>query len=310
MFDESGKVRFQNDDHVRDEMRVRTNVGLRYHINDKAIVTLNGNFMYSDNFLFNFWGNAITGMYHSYKQTQSHFRDLMYFIDPHFKYDDKFGGTHQFSNRLLYSDNEAVEPIGQDAFSRSLYNSYHYSKTFSQVGDLKLKAGISNTYTLSFGQVFSGDLNNVNTDTIRSVSHTGDNFAIFARLEKSFLKEKNLSLEFGMRWEFCFVDDWKENRPIFQGGINYEITQSKTFFRASVGQGYRAATIGEKFITTKVGNYGFYPNPQLKSESSVNSELAVRQLYRAGIFEGFVDVAGFYQTYNNYIEFFLGPWNT
>ncbi|MDR0618482.1 MAG: TonB-dependent receptor [Bacteroidales bacterium] len=308
--DENGKVRFPNDDNVREEMRVRTNVGLRYHINDKAIITLNGNVMYSDNFLFNFWGNAITGMYHSYSQTHSHFRDLMYFIDPHFKYDDKFGGTHQFSNRLLYSDNRAIEPIGQDAFSRSLYNSYHYSKTFEKAGDLKLKAGLSNTYTLSFGQVFSGSLSNVNSDTIRSINHTGDNFAVFARLEKSFLKDKNLSVEFGARWEFCFVDDWHENRPIFQGGINYEIKQSKTFFRVSIGEGYRAATIGEKFITTKVGSYGFYPNPKLKSETSINSELAVRQLYKVGIFEGYVDVAGFYQTYNNYIEFFLGPWNT
>jgi iron complex outermembrane receptor protein len=231
----------------------------------------------------------------------------MYFIDPHFKYEDRFGGTHQFNNRLLYSDNKAIEPIGQDAFSRSLYNSYHYSKTFKKADDLQLKAGVSNNYTLSFGQVFSGNLDNLATHG--TGMHTGDNFAIFTKLEKSFLIEKNLSLEFGARWEFCFVDDWKENRPIFQGGINYEITQSKTFFRVSVGQGYRAATIGEKYITTRVGNYGFYPNHHLKSETSVNSELAVRQLYKAGIFEGYVDVAGFYQTYNNYIEFFLGPWN-
>ncbi|MDR1974679.1 MAG: TonB-dependent receptor [Bacteroidales bacterium] len=305
--DDNNKARFPNDDLVREEMRVRTNVGLRYHISDRAIVTLNGNVMYSDNYLFNFWGNSITGMYHSYKSTQSHFKDLMYFIDPHFKYTDTFGGVHQFSNRLLYSDNRAVEPIGQDAFSRSVYNSYHYSKTFAKAGGLHLKAGISNNYTLSFGQVFSGNLDNL--ETHGSGMHTGNNFALFTKLEKSFFKNKNLLLEFGARWEFCAVDDWSENRPIFQGGINYEIPVSHTYFRVSVGQGYRAATIGEKFITTKVGDYGFYPNPELKSETSVNSELAVRQMYKAGIFEGYVDVAGFYQTYNNYIEFFLGPWN-
>jgi iron complex outermembrane receptor protein len=305
---ETNKPRFQNNDLVREEMRVRTNVGLRYHFNEKATLTLNGNFMYSDNYLFNFWGNGISGMYHSFSSTQSHFKDLMYFIDPHFKYTDKFGGVHQFSNRILYSDNRAIEPIGQDAFSRSLYNSYLYSKNFAKAGDLQLKAGISNTYVLSFGQVFSGKLENLEDHA--SGMHTGNNFALFTKLEKAFLKEKNLSLEFGARWEFCAVDDWNENRPIFQGGVNYEITQSKTYFRASVGQGYRAATIGEKFITTKVGNYGFYPNPDLKSETSVNMELAARQLYKAGIFEGYVDVAGFHQIYNNYIEFFLGPWNT
>ena len=75
------------------------------------------------------------------------------------------------------------------------------------------------------------------------------------------------------------------------------------------GQGYRAATIGEKFITTRVGMYGFYPNPDLESEHSLNFELGMRQLFKSGIASGYFDVAGFHQLYWNYIEFFMGPWN-
>ncbi|MDE7104132.1 MAG: TonB-dependent receptor, partial [Bacteroidales bacterium] len=100
-----------------------------------------------------------------------------------------------------------------------------------------------------------------------------------------------------------------ENSPVFQLGLNYELKKSHTFFRGSIGQGYRAATIGEKFIITKVGMFGFYPNPDLKSERSLNMELGIRQMFRIGAIQGFLDVAGFHQIYNNYIEFFFGPWN-
>ncbi|MDE6113310.1 MAG: TonB-dependent receptor, partial [Bacteroidales bacterium] len=60
---------------------------------------------------------------------------------------------------------------------------------------------------------------------------------------------------------------------------------------------------------TKVGMFGFYPNPDLKSERSLNMELGIRQMFRIGAIQGFLDVAGFHQIYNNYIEFFFGPWN-
>ncbi|MDE6514513.1 MAG: TonB-dependent receptor, partial [Bacteroidales bacterium] len=138
--------------------------------------------------------------------------------------------------------------------------------------------------------------------------HTGDNFALFALLSKKFFDE-SLGIEFGGRWELCMVDEWMENSPVFQLGLNYELKKSHTFFRGSIGQGYRAATIGEKFIITKVGMFGFYPNPDLKSERSLNMELGIRQMFRIGAIQGFLDVAGFHQIYNNYIEFFFGPWN-
>ena len=140
-------------------------------------------------------------------------------------------------------------------------------------------------------------------------SHQADNLSVFAKIDKPFLKEENLKLEFGARLEACFVDDWSEASPVFQLGLNYELPKTGSIFRFSAGQGYRAATIGEKFITTRVGMYGFYPNPDLESEHSLNFELGMRQLFKSGIASGYFDVAGFHQLYWNYIEFFMGPWN-
>ena len=292
---------------VRQEMRVRANTGMQYRINEQWTVALNGNFMYSDNEMYNFWYNADEGIYYSYPGSLTHFKDYIFFIDPHVKYVHPNGGTHTFDSRVFYSDNHAIDMpadvLGQDAFSRSVYNAYQYKKTFKKAGDLSLATGATNQFTYSFGEVFSGSLENFGEG-----HHTGDNFALFALLSKKFFDE-SLGIELGGRWELCMVDEWMENSPVFQLGLNYELKKSHTFFRGSIGQGYRAATIGEKFIITKVGQFGFYPNPDLKSERSLNMELGIRQMFRIGAIQGFLDVAGFHQIYNNYIEFFFGPWN-
>lgn len=292
---------------VRQEMRVRANTGMQYRINEQWTVALNGNFMYSDNEMYNFWYNADEGIYYSYPGSLTHFKDYIFFIDPHVKYVHPNGGIHTFDSRVFYSDNYAIDMpadvLGQDAFSRSVYNAYQYKKTFKKAGDLSLATGATNQFTYSFGEVFSGSLENFGEG-----HHTGDNFALFALLSKKFFDE-SLGIELGGRWELCMVDEWMENSPVFQLGLNYELKKSHTFFRGSIGQGYRAATIGEKFIITKVGMFGFYPNPDLKSERSLNMELGIRQMFRIGAIQGFLDVAGFHQIYNNYIEFFFGPWN-
>lgn len=298
----------KKNERIRQERRLRANFGTQYRVNEHWTLSLNGNFMYSDNQMYNFWYNANEGIYYSYPGSLTHFTDYIFFVDPHIKYVHPNGGVHSLDARFFFSNNFssdiAVGSLGQDAFSRSLYTAYQYKKTFKKAANLQLSTGITNQYTYSFGEVFSGSLANFGEG-----HHTGDNMAMYALLSKKFLKEENLGIELGARGEFCYVDRPIEAAPVFQLGVNYEIKKSHTNFRASVGQGYRAATIGEKFIITKVGMFGFYPNPDLKSEKSINTELGIRQEFRAGAVQGFLDVAGFHQQYDNYIEFFFGPWN-
>lgn len=295
------------------EKRVRASMGNRFHINDQWTLALNANVLYSDNRMYNFWANAFDGKYRPFGNTESgqwattlsHFKDVVILADPHLKYVSPKGGVHEWDNRYMFSNNNVINISGQDAQSHSAYSTYRYRKTFEKAADLALTAGAANQYTYSVGEVFSG-----NVSQMGSVgSHTADNLAVFAKLEKPFLKDKSLRLELGGRLENCFVDDWHEMSPVFQAGLNYS-TPFGTIFRLSAGQGYRAATIGEKFITTRVGMYGFYPNPELKSEKSINAEIGVRQYLKTDVVLGYIDVSGFYQRYENYIEFFMGPWNT
>ncbi|MDR1878700.1 MAG: TonB-dependent receptor, partial [Bacteroidales bacterium] len=116
--------------------------------------------------------------------------------------------------------------------------------------------------------------------------------------------------EFGHLLQDSAARNYVDAKPVFRLGLNYEIVRTFTSLRASFGQGYRFPTIGERYITTKVGNYGFYPNPDLKAETSWNVEVGVQQMFRLLGIEGMIDVAGYYQRYNNYVEFFLGPWLT
>lgn len=296
------------------EKRVRASMGNRFHLSEQWTISLNANVLYSDNRMYNFWANAFDGKYRAFGNTESgkwattlsHFKDVVVLVDPHLKYVSPKGGVHEWDNRYMFSNNNVINITGQDAQSQSAYTTYRYRKTFKKAGDLSIATGAANQYTYSVGEVFSGNI----LDMGSTGSHTADNLAVFLKLEKPFLKEKNLRLEIGGRLENCFVDTWHEMSPVFQLGLNYAITQSGTILRLSVGQGYRAATIGEKFITTRVGMYGFYPNPDLQSEKSINAEFGLRQYLKGDVVTGYIDVAGFHQIYWNYIEFFMGPWNT
>jgi iron complex outermembrane receptor protein len=215
----------------------------------------------------------------------------------------------------MYSDNWATN--NQDGKSEMYYLEYQYANRIKKLGDLQLFAGAVGQLARSQGNIFSGG----DTNSILHPKYS-TNIAAYLQLEKKLLKKKNLTILGGVRYEMCQIfekgsslpdslnTNYEENKPVFRVGINYQITKSFTAFRASFGQGYRFPTIGERYITTKVGNYGFYPNPNLKSETSWNVELGIQQLFKFYVFEGMFDIAGYYQRYNNYVEFFLGPWTT
>ena len=97
-------------------------------------------------------------------------------------------------------------------------------------------------------------------------------------------------------------------KPIFRAGSSLKIYQ-ETYLRASYGQGYRFPTITERFIRTGVGNFGVFPNPNLLPESSWNAEVGIKQGLKFGGLYGYIDVAGFWQEYQNTIEYMFGIWN-
>ncbi len=285
------------------EKRGRLNFATRYRFAKvKGLsVSVNGNFMYSDNAQSFFWYDADTNRYRTYKGSLSKFRDFTFYIDPSVKYVGRKGFIHSFRNRVIFSNNEELAN-DQGSKSRSVFNEYQFNKNIERIG-MKIVAGVMNNYVISDSRVFNGDKSSTDFKKM-----TSDNFAIYSQIEQKFLKKRNLIVEAGFRWEFYTLGDESENKPIFRTGLNYQFDKSKTSLRASFGQGYRYPSIGEKFIALSVGRYGFYPNPDLVSEKSWNLEFGIMQPFAFFDFRGMLDVAFFNQRYDNYIEFAMGTW--
>ncbi len=287
------------------ETRGRINFGTRYRFNKvKGLVaSLNGNFMYSENAQSFFWYDSDTNMYRTYEGSLSNFKDAMFYVDPCISYIAPDGSHHALRNRITYSSNQEATGA-QDASSILVFDEYQFTKSFKRIG-LSIIAGAMNMYAQSYGRVFNGD-----NESMLPARMSSDNFAAYVQLEEKFLKKKNLTLVVGGRWECYVLSNDFEQKPIFRAGINYQIVKSQTAFRASWGQGYRYPSIGEKFISISIGNYGFYPNPELVSETSWNLECGVAQPFKFGEWQGIIDIAAYYQKYNNYIEFAMGTWGT
>lgn len=300
------------------EMRARLNFATRYRFKkvNGLSVSLNGNFMYTQNAQSFFWNDGFDNKYRSYKGSLSYFKDFTFYVDPTVKYISPRGFVHSFNNRVIFSDNAEVSGA-QSARSVLVYDEYQLNKGFKKVGgnekvDMSIVAGVINQYTNSNGAVFNGI-----KGSNKPASISSDNISVYGQWEGKFLNKKNLTLQFGARWEFykmygSAIDAQKwENKPVFRGGINYQIPKSKTSFRASIGQGFRFPTIGEKYIAISVGQYGFYPNTQLKSESSWNAEIGIMQPFMIGSsFRGMFDIAGYNQEFKDFIEFSCGLWGT
>ncbi len=265
---------------------------------------INGNFMYSDKAETYFWYDADTNIYRSYPGSLSHMKEFTFFVDPYIKYFSPNGNSHSLRNRVYYGNTEANN--NQSNRYLTIYNDYQHTHKFSKIGELMLVAGITNIYSHSYGKVFSGILAaNGTTTANENGEFTAENLAVYAQLEKKFFKR--LSILLGGRWEYYKIADLTESKPIFRAGLNLQAAKG-TYLRASVGQGYRAPSIGERYITTNSGGFGFYPNPALQSETCLSYELGLKQVFRIGKFMGMADVSGFLENYKNYVEFNFGMW--
>lgn len=263
---------------------------------------LNGNLLYTKNAKAFFWYDSDTNIYRPFINSMSNFEETIFYLDPFIKYFSKHGNTHSLKNRFMNDNSTGTN--NQEGSSYILYNEYQFQRKFSKVGNIVVVAGVVNSYVSSSGKVFSGILGPDSTVTAGKSGHfTSDNFSVYIQLEKMFFKRLNLL--FGSRYEYYRVDKFIDRRPVFRAGLNLQAAKG-TFFRVSVGQGYRSPSIGERYITTNSGNFGFYPNPGLKSETSVNYEVGAKQVLKIHNFIALADLALFYQDYNDYVEFNFG----
>ena len=98
-------------------------------------------------------------------------------------------------------------------------------------------------------------------------------------IQNEWKMRDNLRLTTGLRYDrYQLVGGLKEDLISPRFGINWQPFTSTTL-RASVGSGFRAATIVERFLELSIMNFKIISNPDLKAESSWAFDVGFRQYF-------------------------------
>ncbi len=285
-------------DEVR-EIRGRFNFNLRYRNKKYSGLNygINGNFMRSSKNFSLVWQATEkdeTGRYRSYPGTMTLTEISTFYLDPFVNYITSIGVQHTFRSRILFSNSDNSND--QSIRSTVYFGEYQVQRKFSKILNLNLIAGASGSYTTSESDLFvGGDSSGVNN---------AKNFSLYMQLDKKFWKVLNVSV--GVRGEYYQVNQTEfVVKPVFRSGLSWKAGR-ESYVRYSYGQGYRFPTIAEKYIYTTSGGLGVYPNPDLEPETSWNMELGFKQGFKLGKFFGYFDLVGFWQEFNNSVEFVMG----
>ncbi len=279
-------------------MRARINFNLRYRSKNIRGLNygVNGNFMKALTNMPLAWLNDSTGLYRAYPGAIFLQDQFIFNIDPFVNYFTQTNGKHSLRGRILFVDNDMS--ANQSNSSTTYYGDYIFQKSYPQLKNLDFIGGVTGTFTNSNANIYAGS---------GSPNNQILNVSAYTQVENKINKTLNLSA--GGRLEYFRLNDTiTALKPIFRAGTSIKIYQ-ETYLRASYGQGYRFPTITERFIKTGVGNFGVFPNPNLKPESSWNAEVGIKQGLKFGKLYGFLDIAGFWQEYENTIEYMFGIWN-
>lgn len=277
--------------------RGRLNFNLRYR--SKKIKGLNygmnGNFMLMHTVMPLAWLNDSSGLFRAYPGAVFMQDQFIFNIDPYFNFFTQTDGKHSLRTRILHVDNEMS--ANQSNRASTYYGDYMFQKSYPDLKNLDFIGGVTSTFTNSFANIYAGS---------GSPNNQLLNISAYTQVESKYNKSLNISA--GGRLEYFRLNDTvTAMKPIFRAGASLKLYQ-ETYLRTSYGQGYRFPTITERFIRTGVGNFGVFPNPNLKPESSWNAEVGIKQGLKLGGLMGYLDVAVFWQEYQNTIEYMFGVW--
>lgn len=285
------------------EIRGRFNFNLRHRHKKISGLNygLNGNFMRSSKNFSLVWQATEydhSGLYRSYPGTMTLTEITTFYLDPFVNYVTPRGVQHVFRSRILFNNSDNSN--NQSVRSTVYLGEYQIQRTFEKMKGLNVIAGASGCYTTSKSEIFvGGDSSGVNNSK---------NFSLYMQLDQKFFKVVNVSM--GVRGEYFQINDTEfVVRPVFRAGLSWRAGR-ESYIRGSYGQGYRFPTIAEKYIMTSSGGLGVFPNPDLKPETSWNMELGFKQGFKLGKFFGYFDLVGFWQEFNNSIQFVMGRYST
>lgn len=286
---------YTNEDMLK--LRGRLNMNLRYRF--KKVIGLsaglNSNVMLSKTNMVLAWLNDSTGLYRGYPGAVFLQNQALWNVDPFIHYNPGKGVSHTLNTRIFHTDN--VISNNQSNKGTMYYGQYQLQRIFKSI-DLTFTGGVVGNVSSSFSRLYASSGSPKN----RIVNVSG-----FLQLDKKLWDVLNISG--GLRYEYFKMNNLQSVvAPIFRAGASLHVLKG-TWVRASYGQGFRYPTITERYITTRAGLFGVFPNPDLKPETSRSFEMGLKQGFRIRHVSGYIDIAGFYQRYKNTIEYLFGTWN-
>lgn len=280
-----------------DEDRLaRINFSLRWNKDENLLWGVKGNFINSYETHVFWWENGGTGALKP--EAKDEIDNVRIIIDPFVtKYSSK-GVKHDFKNRLyILKQRYSLKPIYM------INNDYQVSKKFdrswSVVGGASAMTLVVNSPD-SFGSFLSANF-----------------IAGFAQAEKKWNK---VSAVVGTRAEMFRIQDKvgfagapienKEGKRVFVSpgnwrfGLNYNPAKN-SFIRFNWGQAFRFPSIAERYADADVADVIIIPNPKLRPEYGWTGELGYEQKFASKNkkFNGSLDLAFFWQEYNDLVEF-------
>lgn len=278
--------------------RTRFNIGTRWR-NGKVkglSYGINTNAMTSRNTSVFIWNDIAEGLYRPKPGTVTRTQGTQFYVDPYVDYLAHRGMRHTLRTRMHRQvfDNDN----GQGNANTTLHAEYQVQQRFDFFGETVATAGVLWRQVNSDAELYLG---NADGDPHNEALTTG----AYLQMDKKLFDR--LALSAGVRYERFVVEDAEASQPVFRAGATYRVFQA-TYLRASYGQGFRFPTIGERFISTNVGNLRVYPNPDLQPEHSWNVEGGIKQGFKMGGFMGYFDAVVFQQDFQNYVEFTFGQW--
>lgn len=284
----SGSMNLVNDDGYRigePSRRYRFNAHVRYQLAKGLYAGISASHLIDSTRLYTFWESDTNAYAPAATATIAQYNQRS-FIDPYLEYTGK-NSRHSLRNRFFRSNtNYNNEDFGQGDMH---YTEYQYQRFFQLRGfkQTVLTAGAVN------------QLNRITSDIIYGNQQTV-NRSLYAQWDQSW---RFISLGIGFRHEQLIVNGTlKEQNPVFRAGLNLQLNPS-TNLRASMGEGFRSATVAEMFSNTRIGTIRLASDPTLLPEQSRSFEIGIVQQLNTGKLRSQLDVALFRTDYRNMIEY-------
>lgn len=288
---------FSDSEMAKKRYRLNFNIRHRSQKYEGLNFGLNGNAMYNKSSLILAWLDDSTGFFRAYPGAIILQDQWIFYLDPFFSFYSKIGINHNLKARILFNDTKGSN--NQSVQSTVYFADYNFGRRYEFRSNFAFIGGLSFQYNDVSSVMYKGSGSNQNGLL---------NLSGYSEIDINFLKLVNIS--FGGRLEYYQVNDTiQETHPIFRAGASLKLLQ-ETYLRLSMGQGYRYPTIAERFIQIDMGSFGVYDNPGLIPESSVNTEIGVKQGFKFAKYFGYLDIAVFQQDYKNTIEYLFGKWDT